>query len=129
MNLVFHLSETAIIQYRKIPIISPGVIFVQKAFSLGLFLGELIFGGACYRKELCVSKWVWFVNKNSNSNSPWAYIREGLLSEESLRLRFGGLSSGGLIYLFFFAGEGGLLSEFYDILITSKARRLSYYLS
>ena len=59
--------------YRKIPIISPGLIFVQKAFLLGLFSGELIFGGACYRKEFCVSKWVWFVNKNSNSNSPWGY--------------------------------------------------------
>ena len=66
---------------------------------LGLFLGELIFGGACYRKEFCISKWVWFVNKNSNSNSPWAYIREGLLSEGFLRLRFGGggLFSGGFI--------------------------------
>ena len=32
--------------YRKIPIISPGLIFVQKAFLLGLFSGELIFGGA-----------------------------------------------------------------------------------
>ena len=32
--------------YRKIP--SPGLIFVQKAFLLGLFSGELIFGGAYY---------------------------------------------------------------------------------
>ena len=39
-------------QYRKIPIIlSPGLIFVQKAFLLGLFSEELIFGGACYREE------------------------------------------------------------------------------
>ena len=51
--------------YRKIPIMSPGLIFVQKAFLLCLFLGELIFGGACYRKEFCVSKWVGFVNKDS----------------------------------------------------------------
>ena len=62
-----------------------------------------------YRKEFCVSKWIWFVNKNSNSNSPWAYTREGLLSERYLRLRFGGLIS------FFFLGGGGLLSEFYGI--------------
>ena len=33
------------IKYRKIPIISPGFIFVQKAFLLGLFSGELIIGG------------------------------------------------------------------------------------
>ena len=32
-------------KYRKIPIISPGLIFVQKAVLLGLFSGELIFGG------------------------------------------------------------------------------------
>ena len=36
--------------------------------------------------------------------SPWAYILEGLLSEGFLRLRFGGLFSGGLI---FFGGGGG----------------------
>ena len=29
----------------KIPIISPGPTFAQKAFLLGLFLGEPIFGG------------------------------------------------------------------------------------
>ena len=48
-------------KYRKIPI-SPGLIFVQKVFLPGLFSGELIFGGACYRKEFGVSKWVWLVN-------------------------------------------------------------------
>ena len=29
----------------------------------GLISGELIFGGAYYRKEFCISKWVWFVKK------------------------------------------------------------------
>ena len=43
--------------YRNIPIISPGLIFVQKAFLVGLFSGKLIFGGACY--------WVGLDNKNS----------------------------------------------------------------
>ena len=52
--------------YCKIPIISPGLIFVQKAFLLGLFSGELIFGGVnYYRKEFCISKWVWLDNKNT----------------------------------------------------------------
>ena len=33
-------------RYRKIPIINPaGRMFVQKAFLVGLFSGELIFGG------------------------------------------------------------------------------------
>ena len=40
--------------YRKIPIISPGLIIVQKAVLLGLFSGELIFGGAYYWKEFSV---------------------------------------------------------------------------
>ena len=35
-------------------IISPGLIFVQKAILLGFFSGELIFGGACYWKEFCI---------------------------------------------------------------------------
>ena len=46
------------VKYRKIPIISPGLIFIQKVFLLGLFSGELIFGRAYYWKEFCISKWV-----------------------------------------------------------------------
>ena len=53
------------IDYRKIPIISPGLMFVQTVVLLGLFLGELIFGGAYYWKDFCVSKWVGLDNKNS----------------------------------------------------------------
>ena len=81
--------------YRKIPKISPGLIFFQKAVLLGLFSGELIFGGAYYWKEFCVLKWVGRDNKDSllkhyenslkqlktaSANSPWAYIREALFS-------------------------------------------------
>ena len=51
--------------YRKIPIISPRLIFVQKPFLLGVFSGELIFGGAYCWKEFCISKWVGLDNKNS----------------------------------------------------------------
>ena len=50
---------------RKIPIISPGLIFVQEAFLVGLFSGELIFGEAYYWREFCVSKWIELDNKNS----------------------------------------------------------------
>ena len=60
-NSVWHTG----VQYRKILIISPGLIFVQKAFLLGLSSGELIFGGAYYWKEFCVSKSVGHDNKNS----------------------------------------------------------------
>ena len=41
---------------RKIPMISPGLIIVQQAFLLGLFLVGLIFGGAYYWRAFCVSK-------------------------------------------------------------------------
>ena len=60
------LSVYIKLSYRKIPIISPGLIFVQKVFFLvGLFSGELIFGGAYYWKEFCVSKWVGLDNKTA----------------------------------------------------------------
>ena len=52
-------------RYRKIQIISPGVIFVRKAILQGLFWGELIFGGAYDWKEFCISKLVGLDNKNS----------------------------------------------------------------
>ena len=71
--------------------------------------------------EFGVSKWVGLENKNSlkhyenslkqlkiaSTNSPWSYIREGLLSEGFLRRAF--FWGGGL-------GVGGGLSEFCGIL-------------
>ena len=60
---------------------------------MGLFSGEPIFGGACYRKEFCVSKWAGLEPKtirkqpkSASTNTPWACIWEGLLSEGFLRL-------------------------------------------
>ena len=41
--------------------------------------------------------------KTASTNSPWAYIREGLLSEGYLRLRFVGLIFGRT----YFGGGGG----------------------
>ena len=85
---------------------------------LGLFSGELIFGVACYRKEFCVTKWCGLSIKTASSNSSWPYIREGLLSEGYLCLRFGGAYfREGLIFFFGGGGGGGLLSEFYGILL------------
>ena len=72
----------------------------SKGFLLGLFLGELFFGGAYYWKEFCISKWVGPDNKTTSTNSPWACIWKGSLSEGFLRLRFGGLT-------FFWGGGGG----------------------
>ena len=42
--------------YLKIPKISPGACLFQRPFLRGLFLEEVIFGGAYQRKEICVSK-------------------------------------------------------------------------
>ena len=49
MRIILHHSRKLIT--RKIPIISPGLIFVQKAFLLGLFSVELIFGGSYYARN------------------------------------------------------------------------------
>ena len=72
--------------YRKIPITRLELIFVQKA---ALFSGELIFRGAYYWKEFCISKSVGFDNKTASTNSPWG------------SLRFGGLVFG-MAYLFIY---------------------------
>ena len=43
-------------RYRKIPKISLGRAYIfQRPFLRGLFLEGLIFGGACLRREICVS--------------------------------------------------------------------------
>ena len=43
-------------EYRDIPKIGPGAYIFQRPFLRGLFLEELIFGGAYLRREICVSK-------------------------------------------------------------------------
>ena len=45
-----------LVNYRKIPKISPGPYIFQRPFLRGLFLEGLIFGGAYLRREICVSK-------------------------------------------------------------------------
>ena len=110
----FHLYLKMI--YRKIPIINPGLIFVEEAVLLGLFSGKLIFGGAYYWKKFCISKWVGLDNKTASTNSPWDYIWEGLLWEGFLCLRYGGLIFGRDYFFFLGGGRGGLLSEFYGII-------------
>ena len=96
--------------YCKIPVISPGLIFVQKAFLLGLFWGELIFGEACNRKEFCISKWVGLDNKNSlkhyeNSPKQLALTVHGFILG---RLIIGRIFASQIWRLiFFFWGGGG----------------------
>ena len=50
-KLLFSLKPgltLVLFRYRKISILSPGLIFVQKAVLLGLFSGELVFGWGYY---------------------------------------------------------------------------------
>ena len=96
-------------EYRKISIISPGLIFVQKAFLMGLFSGELNFRGIYYWMEFVFQNGLGLTIKTVNSNSPRAYVLEGLLSEGYLRLRFEGL-----IFARAWFWEG-LLPEFYGM--------------
>ena len=65
LNNGFHLhGHTFLFKHSdNIPIISSGLTFVQKAVLLGLFSGELIFGGANYWKEFYILKWVGLPNK------------------------------------------------------------------
>ena len=42
--------------YCKIPKMSPGAYIFQRLFLRSLFWEGLIFGGACLRREICVSK-------------------------------------------------------------------------
>ena len=69
--------------------ISPGLIFVQKAVLLGLFCGELLWG---------------------------AYFRRGLLLEGILHLRFRGLTGtfgrAFSFFFFFFWGGGAYYQNF-----------------
>ena len=55
--------------------------------------------------------------KTANGNSPWAYIREGLLSEGYLRLRFGGLIFGRAYFFLRGGGGEGLLPDYYGVLL------------
>ena len=110
--------------YRKIPIISPGLIFVQKAFLLGLFSRELIFGGAYYWTKFGVSKWVGFDDKNGLKHEDnslkqltlkvhglTVYLGGLIIGRINLRLKFGGLIFGRAYFW------RGLLSEFYGIFL------------
>ena len=60
-------TSVKLLKHRKIPIISPGVIilFAQKAFLVGLFSGELIFGMGLSAEGVLRSQMVGLDNKDS----------------------------------------------------------------
>ena len=65
-----------------------GAYFQEGLFSEGLIIG----GNFTFQNGLGLTI------KTANTNSPWAYIWEGLLSEGYLRLRFEGLISRRVIF-------------------------------
>ena len=86
--------------YRKILIISPGFIFVQKAFFWwAYFRGSLFSEGLIIGGDFAFQNGSVLTIKTANCNSPWVYIQEGLLSEGYLRLRFWGLIFGEGLFL------------------------------
>ena len=107
--------------YRKIRIISPGLIFVQTAFCWAYFWGSLFSEGLIIERNFAFQNGLGLTIKTASTNSPWAYIREGLLSEGFVRLRFGGLIFGRAYFFFWGGGGGGLLSEFYGIYTVQTA--------
>ena len=109
-NLLEFSHET----YRKIPKISPGAYIFQRPFLRGLFLEELILGGAYIGWEFCVTKLIGLASSSkvnfkkicvtvsflpcftlylgaiSKYKPPGAYIGRGDLTEGFLRYDFGG---------------------------------------
>jgi hypothetical protein len=88
---------SVIIQYRKPPTISPGLIYFRKRFLMGLYKGGLIYGGAYTWTIFCVSnkqvrhkqvshKQEIEENKHVLSSDYWAYINSGDLYSGGLYL-------------------------------------------
>ena len=106
-------QRQARLRYRKIPKISPGAYIFQRLFLRGLFLEELIFGGAYLQREICVSKsielalqlevnllfflcFTLYLRAISKYTPPGgAYIWRGDLTEGFFRYEFRGLIFGG----------------------------------
>ena len=65
-------------------------MFVQMAFLLGLFSGSLFSEGFIIGGNFVFQNGLDLTIRTASTNSLWVYIREGLLSEEYLCLRFGG---------------------------------------
>ena len=72
----FDLKE--LLEYRKIPNISPGLIKVRKPFFGGLYSGGLMFGGAYIRKAFCVSMFVSSLVKAITISMKYRYYKKKL---------------------------------------------------
>ena len=96
-------------------------LFCWAYFRGSLFSEGLIIGGS-FAFQIGLDLTI----KTASTNSPWAYIREGLLLEEYLRLSFGGLRcfcifgrASLFLFVFFWGGAavwgGGNFTVFYAL--------------
>ena len=105
MLLMLHLQFT----YCKIPIISPGLYLFKRLFCWAYFPGSLFSEGLIIGRNFAFQNGFGLTIKTAqhtaitnslkqlktvSTNSPWAYIREGLFSE-------------GLVFFLCFLGGGG----------------------
>ena len=74
-----------------------GLYFFKRLFCWAYFPGSLFSEGLIIGRNFAFQNGPGMKIKTASTNSPWAYIREGLLSEGFVRLRFGG-GGGGLIF-------------------------------
>ena len=81
--------------------------FFKRLFWWAYFRGSLFSEGLIIARSFAFQNGLGLTIKTAKSNSPWAYIWEGLLSEGYLRLRFGELFFGRAYFW------EGLLSELY----------------
>ena len=101
--------------YCKISIVSPELIFVQKAFLVGLFVGELIFRGV-------------ITGENVNSLKQLTLAVHGLIYRGMLiigRIFASEIWGGGGGFGRW--GGGGLLSEFYSISLNTSVFQIAVY--
>ena len=100
-------------EYRKIPIISRGLIFVQKAVLLAYFRARLFSEGLLIRRNFAFQNGLGLTIKQLALTVHGLIFGRAYYRKDFCVWDLGGLFSGGLI--FFFWG-GGLLSECYGIL-------------
>ena len=104
-----------IVNYRKIPKISPGPYIFIRSFLRGLYLEGLIYG----RKFTIFALFYFVFEGNFQGQAPQgAYTWRGDLMEGFLRYEFGGLKFGGA-YTW-----RSLFSEFYSMFLTNPTGKL-----
>ena len=83
----------------------------KRLFCWAYFRGNLFSEGLIIGRNFAFQNGLGLTIKTASTNSPWVYIRDCLLSEGYLRLRFGGLIFG-RAFFFFFEGGGAYCRNF-----------------